>query len=117
MRLDQLDRRQHFAVAGRLQESDILGVGVEHVHHVEIDAPGGERLPQMPGHDQVCHDGDRPAVADEEQAAQVRVEIRFHDEVGRLAIGQPYPAHRRHGRADHHRLKNRFLRRGRQHQG
>jgi hypothetical protein len=35
--LDQLDRRQHFAVARRLEKAHVFGVGVDHIHAFQVD--------------------------------------------------------------------------------
>ena len=116
MGLDQLDGRQHFAVPRRLQKPDVFGVRVEDVHGVEVDPLSRELPAEVARDDEIGDDGDRTAIAEKEHPAEMRIEIRFHDQVGRLAVRQPHAAHRRHRRADHHRLKNRLLRRGGEHQ-
>ncbi len=110
VRLDELHRRQHFAVPRRLQKPHVFCIGIEHVHAIHIDPLPGKVLPEMAGDDQVRDDGNRPAISKKEHAAEMRIEVRLHDQVRRLAVGQPYPADRRDGRANHHRLQDRLLR-------
>ena len=49
MCLDELDRRQHFAVPRRLQKPHVFCVGIEHVHAIHIDALPGKILPRDDG--------------------------------------------------------------------
>ena len=53
------DRRHHFAVARRLEKPDVLGVGVEDVHVVEIDVQVAEPPLQLPGDRDEAGDRDR----------------------------------------------------------
>ena len=46
----------------------------------------------------------------------MRVQVRLHDQVRRLAVRQPDAADRGHRRADHHRVANRRRGRRREHQ-
>ena len=102
MPFDELDRRQHLAVARRLEKPDVFGLGVDDVHPLEIDAVARQLLAQVPGDDQIAGNRDRGAVPKEEGAAKEWMKVRLHDQVGRLAVGQPHAADRRDGRADHH---------------
>jgi hypothetical protein len=99
---DELDRRQHFSVACRLEESYVFGTGVDHVHPAKVDPLPWQPLPQMPRHHEIRCDGNRTAVAQKERALEERVEVGLHDQVRRLAIRQPHTAHRRDSCANHH---------------
>ena len=57
---DELDRRHDLAVPRRLEKPHVLGVRVDDVHAVEIDALAAEPPAQLPGDDEIAGDR-RPA--------------------------------------------------------
>ena len=103
-------------MAGGLKKSNVLGVGVDYIHGLEIDVPAAQPLPDMPGDHQIASHRDRGTVNQEECVAQAGIQIRLHDQIGRLAIRQPDAANRGHGSAHHHRMANVSHRRRRQQQ-
>ena len=86
MRFDELDGRQHFAMARRLKKSDIFGIRVEHVHRLEVDALPGELRAKVTRDDEIRDERDRAAVAKKERAARCGSRFAFMIRFG----GSPY---------------------------
>ncbi len=90
-----------------LQEAHILRVGFDNVQQVEIHALCVQSLAELPGDQQVAHNRRRGAVYDEECISEIRIEVSLHDQIRRLAIGQPRATDRCDKGADNHRMANR----------
>ena len=103
-------------MAGRLEKPHVFDIGVQDVQLLERDALAPELPPQLTGHDQIAGDGDGAAIHKEKRVRQVRRQVRLHDQVRRLAVGEPHSADRRHRRAYHDGVPDRGYRRGREHQ-
>jgi hypothetical protein len=114
--LEQLYRRDDLAVPGGLQEADAAEVGVQQVEPGHVDVRAAKAPAQVPRHHHVAGHRAGQAVAQEESVGQVGLagrgpQVGLHDEVRRLAVGQPHAAHGGHHRAEHHREAHRFERR------
>src|SRR5689334_18656077 len=61
----EFNRGDHLAVTRRLKKSHVLGVGIDHIHSLEIDLPAAQSLPYMPGHNQIARYRDGCAIEQE----------------------------------------------------
>ena len=101
MALHELHRRDHLTVARRLKKPHVRRVGVDHVHLFEVDALTTQLAAKLDGDDEIGGDGDRGAVDQKEGVAEVRIQVRLHDQIRRLPVRQPDAADRGDRGADH----------------